>query len=465
MRLCSSKLFVFATLILLLVAVFGCSQKDDVLKPQNKASLTLRPSYLPELEAMYTYEFWAFSVDGTDTTFTSLGKFLWDSELYRFRNVDGTLRDSVFELPEAYAEYDYFAVTIENSTDPSPTIPSGAFMLVDEVVDPVSRPIELKFPVDLFSAKGYFFIGTPTDDTTNLANETKGIWLCSQVETQRILHDTLGVVRDSVIATPAPDDDPNANLPDTIGVIFPPGGVWDIIDTVVILRYDTIPHRRIDIQWETVINPDTNYIVFVDYDIDSLSADPTHPLGTILYNDYQNTFEESMPDISAYGWQYNAWVFHEYYPDAADIEVGAPFGYQLQRNVTAARGWKVLPLGAFARPDSADMDNQYGDNLEVPNFPGEDFIDNLPAGYDEIDFSRNSFLSRADLGNIDTSAGEWGAVVVGIQPIPTAQLSVDETRNFPIFIMSQFLADSTAYGLQNYTQFLPTIAVEVTFKE
>lgn len=459
MRLCSSKLFLFAAMLLFLAVVFGCSQKEDVLKPQERASLTLRPSFLPELDSIYTYEFWAFSVDGADTTFTSLGKFLWDNELYRFSNVDGTLRDSVFDLPEAYAEYDYFAVTIENASDPAPLTPSGTIMLLDEVVDPVSRPIELKYPVDMFAAKGLVFVGTPTDDTTNTSNEKKGIWLCSQVQTQRILHDTLGVIRDSVIATPAPENDPNAGLPDTVGIIFPPDSNWTIIDTNIILRYDTIPHRRINIEWETVVNPDSNYIVFVDYEIDSVSADPLNPLGTIFYNDYLGTLED-IPDISAYGWRYNAWAFHEYYPDAADIEVGAPFGYKLQGTITADVGWKVIPLGAFQRPDSADLLNQYGDNLEVPNFPGEDFISNLPAGYSDIEFS-----SAAIPPGGDTSAGYWGAIVVGMEPIPTAQLTTNADRNFPLFVLTQYLADSTNYELHNYSQFLPTISIEVEFKE
>ncbi len=457
MRLCSSKIFLIATMVVLLFVVFGCSQKDDVVKPQDKASLTLRPQYLPELEDIYTYEFWAFSVSGADTTFTSLGKFLWDNALYRFRNVDGSVRDSVFELPEAYNLYDYFAITIENASDPSPTVPSGVFIMIDEVVDPATRPVELKYPVDMSATSGSYFVGTPTDDTVNTANENKGVWLCSQVVTSRFNHDTLGVDSFSVQLSGAPDD-PDSLVPDTIGIVMQ--SYWDTTYTNVIFGLDTIPHRQITIEYLDTVDPDNNYILFVDYDIDSGWTDdaiPVHEnlsLGQVLFYTYQNTFGETLPSIEEYGWQYNAWVFHEYFDE--QIPVGIPFGYGLQGDIASEPDWRVVQLGAFQKPDTADFSNLYGDNREVPNFPGEDFILNLPAGYNSFDFTSP--------GIPDTSGFDWGVVVVGMEPMPS-KVTINPEVNFPLFFLSKKLSTPGDYSFVNYHTLMPSIAIEVDFHE
>ncbi|MCK5125451.1 MAG: hypothetical protein KAR42_04285 [candidate division Zixibacteria bacterium] len=471
MRLSSRNVCLLAMLLMLVLAVFGCTQKDDVLKPQNKATLTLRPTYLPELESIYNYEFWALTIDGNnDSTFTSLGKFNWDNTLYRFMDVSGNAIDNEFELPELYSAYDYFLISIEDAIDAEPAAPSGTFILMDEVVDPVTRPISMKFPSDLFGAQGSFMLATPTDDTLDQTNETKGVWLCSQVQTPRSNHDTLGISGDSILYGSLADTlDGDSLVPDIVGVLYPTDSLWTIINSQVVFGYDTLPHRSINVEWITEVHKDSNFTLSIDYIIDNGYDDDSNHinifLGEIYYYNYLPTVT-SLPDVSQYGWQYNTWIFHEYFPASANIPQMVPFGYKMQGHLTAMPDWGVIELGAFSVTngivDSADITNRYGDNREVPNFPGEDFIVNLPAGYDELEFTLEALL--------DSSSGKFGVVVVGLEPLTTNVAGSD--RNFPLFFLSgdlptaeQYDPSFNSYTFHNWSQSLPKIDISVTFSD
>ena len=133
-----------------LMLVSGCAQNNDVVSPQTKTTIALQPYLLPELDSVYVYELW--TVKGDDYTspsaqFTSLGKFSWDNTEFAFRSVNGdTIISNAFELPETWYEYDFVVVSIENRNDAAPSTPSGAYMLVDEVIDPKIRPYRVEIP-------------------------------------------------------------------------------------------------------------------------------------------------------------------------------------------------------------------------------------------------------------------------------------------------------------------------------
>ena len=174
----------------ILLITFGCSQKDDVVQPKKMATITLQPNQLPTLDTLYAYELWMVTINGGDSAYTSLGKFLWDNYWNRFTDLDGNVISGSFEVPEPWYDYDRIVVTIENRDDPDPLDPSGTILMTDEVVDPTHRPIKMKFPGFVFEATGYYFVGTPTNDTIvadalDDADEAKGLWLCS-----RTLHPT-----------------------------------------------------------------------------------------------------------------------------------------------------------------------------------------------------------------------------------------------------------------------------------
>lgn len=435
----------------ILLITFGCSQKDDVIQPKKMATITLQPSQLPTLDTLYAYELWMVTINGGDSAYTSLGKFLWDNYWNRFNDLDGNIISGSFEVPQPWYDYDRIMVTIENRNDLDPLNPSGTILMVDEVIDPTQRPIKLKFPGFVFEATGYYFVATPTNDTSvadtlDNADESKGLWLCSRTLTPRQMQDTLGI--DSVRVNQTEQDTTQKYATDTIGIAG-----WVFQDSVmVIIGYDTIrDHRRVVITYIDTVDTNHGYVLHVFPD--------TTPTVVHDYFNYSGPIDK-LPDIKPYGWRYNAWVLMDpVYDGGLDLKKMTPFGYDGQWRWTGDTTWGVLPLGPFYRPDSADLSNAHISNREVPNFPGEDFV----AGPD---------LARyASLDLRQPVSGFWGSIVVGMEPNP-ANVTIDPDRNFPLL----FLADSLRSGLDpaaaravhtfhNWSQTLPTISVNVLFHE
>jgi len=465
-----------------LFLIFGCTQKDDVNQPLTSSTITLNPDFLPELDSMYVYELWMVKVQkqGDDfiapgAEFISLRKFLWDNSVDRFRDSNGDIISNDIELPESWYNYDYIVLSIENLVDPAPTQPSGVYMLADAVVDPVTRPIVMKYPASMFLAIGSFFVGTPTNDTTYYdltpsidslvrvsEEEEKGLWICSRFLTERFLHDTLGV--DSFKNSTFINSDTTRKYePDTINVIWPPDSTWDIIIDTVVYGYDTLQHRRIELEWEVIYDTVYDYNLYPYFWVDSqTTVQYPYPLGRIPYWEYSGPLAEA-PDIYPYGWRYNAWVMLEQ-PDEGDDNTGMdlatmiPFGTGEQEAFTGSNSWGVLPLGGFRYPDAPDVSNPYISNREVPQFPGEDFVVNAAQ------------FANLNLRRITDHT--WGYVIVGMEPDP-ALVDINETCNFPLFILSAEIPQGNADiyrdndpnndspTFHNWTQFLPEISVMV----
>jgi hypothetical protein len=461
-----------------LLLSFGCTQKEDVVQSQESTTLTLDPDYLMELDSIYAYELWMVKVqnEGDDITassaeFVSLGKFLWDNEVDRFRDLDGNAIGDEVELPESWYAFDYIVLTVENIDDPLPNEPSGVFMLVEEVIDPVTRPAVMKFPVSMFLATGFYFVGSPTDDTTFWdfdqgrlvrvsTNEEKGLWICSRFMTQRNLHDTLSVLSLDIVMVPDSFDTMGKYDVDTIGIDWPPDSIWTVIIDTVIYGYDTLQHRRIEIEWIDTVDTNYDYIRFPEFDIDSItSVGYPYPLGEIPYFEYAGPIEELL-DINAYGWRYNAWVILEQPdPDVTDdntlmdLAPVIPFGNGNQEAFVGSNSWGVLPLGAFGVPNEPDVSNQYIDNREVPQFPGEDFVVGADPRFDNLNLRRISDES-------------WGYIIIGMEPYPP-KLEINASSNFPLFILTAELPNGNApnanmvHVFHNWSQFLPEINITV----
>ncbi len=473
--------------------IIGCAQSQDVVQPQIDTTITLAPQFLPGLDSLYTYELWMVKVQvpGDDfiapgATFTSLGKFTFNNTTGEFMNAtrDSAI-SSTIELPETWLNYDYIVVSVEDVNDPSP-LPSGAYMLSDKVVDPKLRPIELKFPISLFNAVGFYFVATPTDDTTYWHfkdpennndssylvfvrnDEDRGLWVCSRSRSEIPLWDTLGVneIDTIVVTVDTSDTSHTRGEPDTVGIDFPnPDTGWAIETTSVIISYDTLQHRRINVPWITEIDSNYRYTIYPAYDIDSITTpDYPFPLGShVPYYVYSGPLG-GLPDISPYGWRYNTWVMLEQ-PDAGpnsglDLNTMIPFGDGKQQDFTGLSTWGVLPLGSFHRSDTADFSNPFNSNREVPNFPGSDYVkftdDADSLRYVNLDLRRSS-MER------------WGTVVIGMEPAP-GKVTLDSTANFPLFFMAEDLPLNGATAgsgvqLHNWSQFLPVIDVNVEYHE
>jgi len=468
--------FLFGGLLLL---AFGCTQQEDVVQPLSSSTITLNPHYLPELDSIYVYQIWMVKVQNPGDDFTAAGaqfiplrKFLWDNSVDRFRDLNGNLLTDDIELPESWFAYDYIVVSVENVDDKAPDEPSGVYMLYDDVVDPVTRPIVMKFPANLFLTTGAFFVGTPTNDTTYWdftadslvrvsEEENKGLWICSRFLTERYLHDTLGV--DSFNNSQFINTDTTRKYePDTINVKWPDDSTWTIIIDTVVYGYDTLQHRRIDLEYEVIYDTVYDYNLYPYFQIDSITTlQYPYPLGRIPYWEYSGPIAEA-PDIYPYGWYFNSWVMLEQPAggdnSGMDLSTMIPFGTGEQEAFTGQNTWGVLPLGPFRYPDMPDLNNPYIDNREVPQFPGEDFVVGASA------FANLNLRRIAD--------HTWGFVIVGMEP-RSDLLTTDENTNFPLFILSaeipQGNADIYTDGnpnndsptFHNWTQFLPEIDISV----
>jgi len=439
-----------------LMFIFGCSQKDDIVQPKQYAQITLKPTNLPTLSNDYVYELWVVTENTNDSTYVSLGKFTYNFDWNRFYDVNGMQVSPVFEVPDPWLSYDYIMVTIENRDDPNPAEPSGTIMLMDNVVDPVTRPVEMKFPADFFFATGYYFVGTPTDKD-RFANEDKGLWICSRNYTFREYQDTFDV---SLTTVEIDQNDSNLFHPDTIGIT----NVVTADSTIYVISLDTIwtHHRVVSFDFVDTVDTNKDYrwtnLDWVTGLRDDMGTLIPNKRDTIYYFEYLGPVE-NLPDLTHLGWQYSAYALIN------DDQAGFPtigltsmvkYGGSFNRYLTGDSTWSVLPLGAFNRSDSADLSNTHLENKEVPNFPGEDFLVNA-SQYANLDLFR-------------PSQDFWGSVIVGLQPNP-ANLTVNQNTNFPLYILVDSLSSGLspdAHNVQtfhNWCQELPTIGVEIYFHE
>lgn len=466
--------------ILLLGA--GCTQHDDITQPMTQAVVVLHPDRLPALDTLYCYELWMAAVSdrgggvtAPGTAYRSLGKFQWDPGVARFRDLDGRCRDNRFDIPGFWFDYDYIVVTVENLPDPYLDEPSGCVMLVAGVADPVWHTMTMEFPVSFAGANGFYFVGSPTDDTSFYnaeldtvwrysVNEEKGLWLGTRSYTRWLVQDTLGIIpradgEDSVYVDVSVDnsDDESRYIPDIIGIVHPPGGWPSAVEyDTIVFGYDSVfDHRRIEFIYIDTVDTNFNYVLRAAYD--------TLQSQRHFYYYYQPSLA-SLPDVSPFGWRYNCWIFLEQ-PDPSVTEANtgmnlspmSPPAGEWQNRYFGRPGWGVLPLGAFIDPTAPDRSNRYIGNREVPDFPGEDFVVGARPRFDHLDLRREA-------------ARQWGCVVVGLEPDP-AVLRIDTTANFPLFVMSDFLRSASdptvaaGHDLHNWSQFLPAIGIAVEFHE
>jgi len=171
-------LLLAAVLIGTTIMLTACGQEDNVIKPQLATTITLTPERLPKLQDIYVYELWGATVNGSDTSFTSIFQFDWDPDLFVFRDTAGNAISNSYSLPDTWLDYTHILLSIENRGIPH-SDPSGTYMLIVETgpVNPTNPNFIMEFPVSMFLVTGSWFVGTPTDDTLDTTNEEKGIWV------------------------------------------------------------------------------------------------------------------------------------------------------------------------------------------------------------------------------------------------------------------------------------------------
>jgi hypothetical protein len=137
---------------------------------------------------------------------------------------------------------------------------------------------------------------------------------------------------------------------------------------------------------------------------------------------------EEITDLSGTKWHYKGWVISPYlappYQTIDCDELGrltkpAWLPFTMDYYFDEPDKWPIISTGSFKSFDKADYTpNIYSDNKRVPNFPGEDFIRNLPCGADNYYFAdKNSPIAMI------------GDIFVTLEPD-----NFDENTNFPILL-------------------------------
>ncbi len=105
-----NRLLIIVLSALVIALIAGCTQPDDVLAPVASTDIILTPARLPSPPPGMIYEIWL--VDKNDGH-KSLGKFNWDSKMYRFSDSAGNVIDSLWTVNFDVLKYRRISLSIE----------------------------------------------------------------------------------------------------------------------------------------------------------------------------------------------------------------------------------------------------------------------------------------------------------------------------------------------------------------
>jgi hypothetical protein len=449
---------IFIALVAIIVGIIGaCTQPDDIVAPAASSQLTLTPARLPSLPTGMVYKLW---LTKTDVAPRSLGAFSWDNEAYRFLPDSAANRiGSTWTLDFDALQYNKICLTIE--TDSSALTDSmGPIIVSDSLGAYATRPLKMKFPLDLWMGQAGFCVVKPTDgNTRNLPSS--GVWFAYYIaeslkfvdttdikmkgswpKTQRPLH--IDTTRDSagtIISIDTTNLDTLRQTLDTVGLT---NIKRDTNDNYVIYL-DTLRHIRCTYEFVarpvnvtsqprydtvTIINKlgvqvDTVYYIppFSDYN-HSLTYTVVNNIDTL---DHFLPNYQDLPNLYDTKWHYKGWVISPYLtPVTSFAQLTKPTWQSgtLDYFIDPSDGGMVT-TGSFWSFNAADEGNPHSMNRRVPPYPGEDFLVNLPAGIGP----RGIYFADSANANPDYQAG---TVFITLEPDNYS----DSTTNFPLILMS-----------------------------
>ena len=405
------RLLILAALVVATTVYWGCSQPADVLVSFSTSEITLNPQLLPANFPGMHYHLWV----SNSQEIVSLGRFAYDSFNKRFLEVNGSLRadSNLFILDGNIFDYAKLFVSVEVDSFPAFLSP-GPIMLIDDVTLPSDISVDLVFPLSdiLWEATARYNMET-TSDSDRIALDGYGIWFASYQQLNDSVRDTLSLDSFWVDTTWEifPRDTVIRNLinisnitSDSITRIF---GVDSFSHAVI--RFDQSVQTDSAAAGDSILVTDPNFI----YTIGSLFA--------FSFDEFtQDSFE--LTDYSSYGWNYKGWVVS---PTVKPLAIGSvtlpawqpnrPFD-SLMPGVCDTCG--LLTTGTFNKINQPDNSNPYVAGPRLPQFPGEDFIANLPGGMTIGNWG----------GLVPLSNGNSGTVFISLEPTNF----VTDTTNFPL---------------------------------
>lgn len=404
-----NKLLCLLTLALLSGTVYwGCDQPEDVLTPLTRTNVWLDEAKLPTNPEGMVYELWV--ADASDTV--SLGKFAYDFTLHRYLNVDGTVRADTnqFRLDSDAMNFSSILLSVERHPDDNTNSP-GPILLMGALSD---LTIRMRFPqIDsLWSSSIWFNMETPSDGMDPVT-DGYALWFSTYQQLEADFDDTTSLLYWTLDSQPHTTAEPGDTVINIVGIdsstidTLVRDTVWGL-DTVrqTYIRFDVILDTTVDTPyWRTFWQP---YYEIVD--------------GTINFDNFnQGESEENpesefgLPNLLAYGWKYKPWVIS---PQIDSTVVTTRFTMPAWRTFSP---WldetegAMLTTGTFADATCLDDANPYLLSNRHPDYPGEDFLTNLPGGIGPVNLVPND-------------DGNPGRVIITLEPVN----SLTDTTNFPL---------------------------------
>jgi len=358
------KRLLFLALFVIGIALYvGCDQPEDILTPTSQSKLYLNEERLPNNPDSLIYELWA--ANSTDTV--SMGKFGYNHATRKYFDGNMELRadSNEFYIADDVNNYEVLFVSVETVPDNDAASP-GPIMLLDFTASPT---IKMTFPqVDsIWSSTVRYNMETTSDRNRNPLTDGYGIWFSNYIEESRDLNDTNAILDWEVVTLTMETlfvKDTNIIAIDTNSIV--------VKDTTLIFGLDTVSQRvvRFDvIERIDSVPPYPKTLLSIDWDVS---------YGSITYDVFtQDNF--AFPDISQYGWKYKGWVVSDVIDASAVGKMTKPAWILSDGEMENTDGG-LLTTGTFDRIDAPDDANPYVESDRVPPFPGEEFLQNLPAG-------------------------------------------------------------------------------------
>jgi len=509
------RLFLASIIILSVLMFNGCDQAEDVVAPVSTTEIHLSPVQLPSAPSGFIYELWVTDTAGASY---SLGKFQWDSYFHRFLDADSNRIDTVWTVDYDVLDpfYRFLDVTVEPFPDLEPNV-QGAVMLRDTIGDPEVNPIQMVYPIDFGLSTAGFALETPTDKDSR-SYDASGVWFALYNQDSLAVHDTINVFMNTNTRDSRRLDIETyywiCNIEEggvcidssdiTAEVLLDPDYMiderWEIIDTtnleelastldtVAVVCVDTIVDSFYVLDTMTM---DTFVHVTLDYEfvtwpvnvssetIDTFIIDPCtgdtvdltiEPFTNIIHQLFFTTREspktldrflsnaEEVPDLNGSDWHYRGWIISPFLPsDCAELgRLTRPewSDFAVDQYFGDPDNWPIISTGSFKSFESKDDGNPFSKLLRVPNFPGEDFLINLPCG-------RTEPYAFAD--SLDPDADPIGEIFITLEPD-----DYDGPTNFPLVLFTTrshipnygSVSDTTVDHVQTYS--LLNVAQRVT---
>ena len=412
------RLMILAALVAATTVYWGCSQPADVLAPFSTSEVTLNPQLLPANFPDMHYQLWVSNTQDT----VSLGRFGYDEFNKRFLEVDGSLRadSNLFTLDDNIFKFSKLFVSIEEDVDPAPSSP-GPIMLIDDVTLPSDLSVDLVFPLSdiLWDATARYNMET-TSDSDRVALDGYGIWFSSYQRLFDSIRDTLSL--DSFWVDTTYEIFPRDTIIRNLINIFRDSTKCDTCpfiskDTTRIFGVDSFSHAVIrfyqDVQNDTAAAGDSILITIPNF---------IYTIGSLFAFNFDNFTQDSfaLPDYTIYGWNYKGWVVSPTVAPSAVGGVTLPAWRPNSDNDSLMPGINggLLTTGTFSEINKPDNNNPYVAGPRLPQFPGEDFIVNLPGGMDTTNWG----------GLVEFNSGNSGTVFISLEPTNF----VTDTTNFPL---------------------------------